>query len=214
MLIRRSIEYEITPQTVDVGETWLTMRLKNLRDVDLTNLDVRLNSLDTLGLEVRHGSTFVPRLKPQEETILYFKIAAFLTTPVYISLEGYEGEKLFYWESPNMRIAITTDKAELISLFAERKPHMVVGDTISTQTVLRSKQPSQGLRIETWTEAPDGTIDELEIFTTDKMDPDEFKEYTTEFSPTMTGIYRVHAELFDGPRRVDHKIDYVLVEEA
>lgn len=212
--IRKNVEFELTPEIVNIGETWLTLRIKNTSDTTLRNLDVRMNSLDTLGLEVRDSSKYIPLLLPNEETTLYFRANVFFSTPVYVSLTGYRGEELMYLETPVMTIKITTQLAEIISLFATREPEPVIGDTIKCVTNIHAKDFVDDLELEVWIEAPDGGIEEVEVISIDKMGPDEINDYFSEFIPELTGIYTVRAQLFRGIKRLSSRTDYVLVKET
>ena len=40
-------EYELTPETLEKGTHWLTLRLKNKEDDDLQYLDVKMHSIDS-----------------------------------------------------------------------------------------------------------------------------------------------------------------------
>ena len=42
------IEYELGPETLEKGEQWLTLWLKNEGDDKLHNLDIKMHSTDSL----------------------------------------------------------------------------------------------------------------------------------------------------------------------
>ena len=64
MRIKFPIQYELEPQSVDTGTSWVVLTLKNIGPEKLTNLDVRLHSMDTYNLgdrdlliiDARHGA--------------------------------------------------------------------------------------------------------------------------------------------------------------
>ena len=46
--VKHPIEYELTPDAVERGNHWLTVRIKNTGDNDLQNLNVKMHSLDSI----------------------------------------------------------------------------------------------------------------------------------------------------------------------
>ncbi|MFP4403378.1 MAG: hypothetical protein ACLFPJ_03445 [Candidatus Woesearchaeota archaeon] len=211
--IRKGVEFEITPEVVDPGERWLTLTLKNISQNTLKNLDIHLNSVDTLGLEIRDFAKYIPLLLPDDEVNLYFRINVHFSTQVYVSMVGNKDDELFYWETPDMLINVSTQVAEIISLFATRNPRSIIGDTIKCDVLISAKEATEDLDLETWIEAPDGEIEEVELISLDTLAPNELKERTFEFIPKMKGIYTVKAQLFRGIRRLSSKTDYVYIKE-
>ncbi len=103
-------EYELNPESVEKGSRWLTLRLKNVGDKELEQLDVRLHSADTSLLSVTSTGEYVYSLKPNEQTILSFQVLGGTlfegTTEVYAYVVGRKQGQFFSWESPwlNMRV--------------------------------------------------------------------------------------------------------------
>jgi hypothetical protein len=63
MATRHPIEYKVSPDQIDRGVHWLTLRLKNLGDDSLTELGVRLHSMDDYSIAVAgEGTTSIPWL--------------------------------------------------------------------------------------------------------------------------------------------------------
>ncbi|MFW6282461.1 MAG: hypothetical protein ACOC1P_00205 [Minisyncoccales bacterium] len=211
--IRKGIEFELTPEVVDIGERWVTLTIKNKSQETLRNLDIHLNSIDTLGLDVRDSAKYVPILLPDEKINLFFRANIFFSTRVYVSMTGYRNEELFYWETPDMLVKISTQMAEIISMFATTTPQPIIGDTIKCVARISVKDHVDDLDLETWIEAPDGEIEEVEIISLDEAGPGEIKEYISEFTPKIKGVYIVRSQLFKGIKRLSSKTDYVYVEE-
>lgn len=210
---KRDIAYEITPQSVDVGQRWITVRIQNKSDKTMTNLDVRLNSQDTFGLEVIEPYRFVPVLNSGEEQYFYFRISASLTTGVYLSIVGEKNSLPFYWEMPTQYIRISEEPAELLSLFAVSEPRVILGTTITCEAAVKSFTPTKDLIVDVWTEGPDGLIEDLDSIKTGDLEAGQTKVFSTQFKPDKTGVYTVHAELYDGVRRLGKQIDYVTIIE-
>ena len=68
------IEYELDPGTLEKGIQWITLRLKNVWDVSLHNLDIKMHSTDSLQISFRSPSDYIYRLTPIEETYLHFQV--------------------------------------------------------------------------------------------------------------------------------------------
>jgi hypothetical protein len=70
-MIRRKypFEYEPSPQTIEKGTRWLTLRLKNIRDDSLHDMDINMHSTDSLQISLRKSSNHIFRLRPDEESI-------------------------------------------------------------------------------------------------------------------------------------------------
>ncbi len=211
--IRKDIEFELTPEVVDVGERWVTLTLKNVSQIALRNLDIHLNSVDTLGLEVKDSPRYISLLLPDDEINLYFRVNVHFSTRVYISMTGHRDDELFYWETPTILLKVSTQVAEIISFFATRAPQPIIGNTLKCVALLSARDHVEDLDLETWIEAPDGEIEEVEVISLGKLDPDELKEHVSEFVPETKGIYTVRAQLFKGIKRLSSKTDYVYVEE-
>jgi hypothetical protein len=52
--VKHPIEYELTPDAVERGSHWLTVRIKNTGDNDLQNLNVKMHSLDSIHISFRN----------------------------------------------------------------------------------------------------------------------------------------------------------------
>ena len=99
------IEYELDPTSIDRGSNWLTLRLKNTSRDTLRGVDVQLHSLDTSYLTV-YGAwygfgagQYLKELKPNEEKELTFRVNAYGSADVYITVLSREDKNLFWWES-------------------------------------------------------------------------------------------------------------------
>jgi hypothetical protein len=51
--VKHPIEYKLTPDAVERGSHWLTVRIKNTGDNDLQNLNVKMHSLDSIHISFR-----------------------------------------------------------------------------------------------------------------------------------------------------------------
>ena len=70
--VKYPIEYELEPDTLEIGIQWIKLRLKNVGDISLHNLDIKMHSTDSLQISFRSSSDYVYHLTPKEETYLHF----------------------------------------------------------------------------------------------------------------------------------------------
>ena len=65
--VKHPIEYELTPDAVERGSHWLTVRIKNTGDNDLQNLNVKMHSLDSLHISFHNPNDYILFLRSGEE---------------------------------------------------------------------------------------------------------------------------------------------------
>lgn len=211
MPIREPMEYELKPQTVDQGLTWVNLSLTNVGTKDLRHLDIRLNTLDTYSVEVHDNSTYLDVLRVDEEKQIPFQITAQRRGRVYATVDGWQDGDRFHWESPSLLIRLGSDVAEIESFFAMTPPSPVLGEPVTCEVTLRGVGVSRNLVVEFWAETPSGKNLSLDKQGTDLLPMGETETYTVEFTPEEEGIYILHAYLFDAGQRIDHQTDAVSV---
>jgi hypothetical protein len=211
MTTKFPIRYSLVPKTVDEGQRWITVRLQNLSAEDLTNLEVRLNSIDTWSIYVHGQGDFIPVLRPKEEQEVHFQISANASGRVYITIDGERIEDAFHWESPDISIRVGKPVAELVSLFALSQPRVILGEPITFQATVRGLAPSRNLVIEFWVDTPTGESKSLAKEGLGHLSAREVVQPTVEITPEEEGIYVLHTYLYDGPRRIGHEIEYLSV---
>ena len=87
------IEYELNPTEIEKGTNWVTLKLKNIGNVTLNDLDVQLHSGDTYNLTV-YGTWWIgagqhiAELGPNKESQLVFRVNAIGSADVYATLKG------------------------------------------------------------------------------------------------------------------------------
>jgi hypothetical protein len=81
-------QYELSPQTLEKGMHWLTLRLKNEGNDILRDLDIMLHCRDSLLISFRDPHDFIAVLRPDEEKSLFFQVDASGTTDLYVSING------------------------------------------------------------------------------------------------------------------------------
>lgn len=214
MAVKFPIEYEIRPKLVDVGSRWLTLTLKNVSTMTLTELDVRLNSLDSYNLYVFGPGSYVAELKPNEITSLHYNVSAIRSTSVYISVDGKKDGTSFTWESPLIYIDVDIEAARLVSLFAMTEPYPPIGETIRCEATIRGISENQGLSLEFWANSPSGDFEKVGTIETKSIAPEEVVTYSMEFEPKEEGLHSIYAYLFDDGKRIGREIEVVHVRKA
>lgn len=214
MPIRYPVEYEINPKFVEPGWRWLTCTLKNVGSQGLTGLEIKANSVDDYGVRVLGTGGFVPELRPGEQHVYPFQVAANQSASLYVSLDGRQDGAPFHWESPSVLVSVGKEAAELLSLFAMSEPYAPVGEKVRCEASLRGLSKSQGLRLEFWVDTPEGEFEALGEVETKRLEAGEEAVYAAEFLPEEEGLYTIYAYLFDGIRRIGRQTENVYVRET
>ena len=110
---RYPLEYELIPDILEKSTQWLTLRLKNVGDDSLHNLDIKMHSTDTLQISFNSSSGYIHRLTPDEEQHLNFQVNVHGTTALYISIRYFKEGGSFHWDSPWIREEVLGEVAEL-----------------------------------------------------------------------------------------------------
>lgn len=69
------------------------------------------------------------------------------------------------------------------------------------------------LELEFWAETPIDRFEELAALKTKPIDSGEIAKYSAEITPENEGLYKIHAYLHDGHRRIYHKTDTIYVKK-
>lgn len=211
MPIRHPIQYKLSPQQIDQGSHWIIIRLKNIGRKVLNNLDVNLNSLDSLSITVETNNKSVVELRPDDQEELSFKINAHASKDVYISISGLKEGKLFYWESPHIRISIGSEVAKIKNMFVMSEPYPTMGGKLEIETILKGKRQNQkSLRLEIWAQNPKGKFKELAEIKPKMLSKGEEIAFSTEIIPKVSGEYIIHSYLFQDDKRIGHEIDKIV----
>ncbi len=211
------IEYELNPTSIDKGNSWLTLKLKNTSNDTLRGIDVQLHSLDTYYLTVYgawsgFGSGhYVKELQPNEEVELVFRINASGSADVYATIMAREDVNYFWWESGETHIYVREEKAELERLLVLSHPYTQIGKTLSAEATVKGLSKVTGLKLVFWVEPPSGKSEKQATTEIKELSPGEEARYTAEFTPKETGDYKIYAYLYDGWQRIGHKTNTIYV---
>jgi hypothetical protein len=216
--IKYPIEYELEPAEIDKGSNWVTLKLKNIGNETLNKLDVQLHSMDTdllsvMGSWLLGTGVYVEELRPNEEAKVVFRVNATGSVNVYAAVKGRKDGEIFWWESGFIHVYVSDEKAYLESLVVLSNPYTSIGKTISAEATVKGLRKNGGLKLEFWVETPSGKNELQATIEIKDLPVGEEARYTTEFTPKETGRYAVYAYLYDGWRRIDHKMDFIYAQK-
>ncbi|MGB6671377.1 MAG: hypothetical protein WBE34_02995 [Candidatus Nitrosopolaris sp.] len=206
------IEYELSPDILEKGTQWLTLRLKNAGDDSLHNLDIKIHSTDTLQISFRNPSDYIYRLQPDEEKFSNFQVDAHGTTALYISIRYFKEGGSFHWDSPWIREQVIGNVAELEGILVSNS-YGAIGKELEIEATVKGLDDSEGLRLVFWTDTPSGKYEELAEIKTKKLSRGEEVSYTANITPKEKGYYTVYANLYDNSQRIGRDSDTIWVEK-
>src|SRR5215475_7412360 len=120
------IEYDLSPDTLENGAHWLTLRLQNKGDENLQNLNIKMHSLDSFHISFRNPSDYIYLLKPNEEKYLNFQVDANVTSHLYVSIHGRkDGGGHFHWDSPLLKEVVLGDDVEIETILVSNPYYTV-----------------------------------------------------------------------------------------
>jgi hypothetical protein len=201
----------LKPEIMESGTHWVSIHLKNSKKKPLMNLDVRLISNDSLRIRTVDRGGYLNMLNPGEERVVPVQIEANQGGWVYLHVEYWLDDELFYWESPNVWIKVRRDPARIMTLFSIMGSQLQPGEAAPIEATLVANLPTESLRLDFWVEAADGRFESFHSLDVDPMDAGEVKKIKTEFTPDEKGLYSVYAYLYKENRRLDRKIEHIRV---
>ena len=214
MALNPPFEYSISPERIEPGTSWVSLNLKNTGRKPMMNLDVRLISNDPLRIRSLDRGGYINMLNPGEERVVPVQIEANQGAWVYLHVEYWLDDALFYWESPNVWIKVRRDPARIMTLFSIEGPQIDIGEEVLIEATVVANLPSEDLKMDFWVETASGKFETFNTEDIDSMEADEIRTITTEFIPDESGLYSIYAYLFDEDHRLDRMIEQLRVVES
>ena len=211
--VKYPIEYRLTPSEIETGMGSIASTIKNIGMENLSNLDIRLNSLDPYGIFVYETPRSLEDLKRKERKVTVSRVLAKRTSRLYLSIDGNKNGEDFSWESGYVKIKVGKEAAELVGVFSLADPYPPVGRLIRFEAVLKGLDESENLRLEFWADDPAGEFKETDVLETKKILPGEETRYAAGLTPQREGLYTIHAYLYDKNRQIGHESTRVWIEE-
>ena len=217
---KHPFEYILTPRVMEKGTNWIKLKLKNIGQKPLKNLDVKLHSLDTSNLSI-YGAwwfgagQFIEELSPNKSIELVFQINIVNPADVYVTIKGhgYEDGNYWWWESGRTNIRIGDEKAELLGLFVLSTPIISIGTNIVAEAIIKSLIESDQLSLQFWVDTPSGRSEDLVRVALKNLTIGEESRYTVEIAPNETGFYNICAYLYDGWEKIGSKFETIYVQK-
>ena len=208
-MVKPPFEYELTPETLEKGIHWLTLRLKNKGDDDLQYLDVKIHPIDSLHISFRNHNDYIFRLRPEEERHLDFQVEANGTSHLYISVHGRRNGDKFHWDSPLLREEVLGNPAEIEYISVTNGD---IGGEIEAEAIVKGMRDSEGLKLVFWIDTPSGKYEEIQEIKTRKLSKGEEASYEAKIKPKEEGFYTIYANLYDDHGPIDRDYDIIWVE--
>jgi hypothetical protein len=205
-MIKQPIRYELTPQSVEEGMRWLVLTVENVGDQELTNLDVRLNSLDTYSVRVQSTGKHLDELLPNVVQEIPVQVLASARARLYISVSGWKAMRLFHWESGEIVLKVSPETAVLANLSVISESYPQAGNPLGCEATVEWFAESDGVSLEMGVSKPDGTFAELIDRQVEELSPGDSAVYAADLRPEMAGQYTVYAYLTEGGRRIDRQV--------
>lgn len=216
MAVKEDMEYSIRPEAVDTGLNTFYLKVKNKGKEKINDAVVRLNTLDAYALNISGTGEKVRSLEPGKEKEFKFQAWANSTGAAFASIDGVSGKdgKKIHRESFAFTLKAGRDTARIFSLFALSYPYSPIDKKLKCEAAIEAMAESRGLSLEFWLEPPAGQNTMLGSVKMKDMKKREMVSYSAEFTPENEGIHAVHAYLYEGARRIGHKMIYVHVKEG
>lgn len=211
MALNPPFEYSISPERIAPGTRWVSVHLKNTGRKPMMNMDVRLISNDPLRIRALDRGGYINMLNPGEERVVPVQIEANQGAWVYLHVEYWLDDEMFYWESPNVWIKVRRDPARIMTLFSIEGPQVKLGEEVPVEATLVADLPVEDLRMDFWIETASGKFESFSTIKVEPMDADEVRTVTTQFTPDEEGLYSIYAYLFAGNQRLDRMIEQLRV---
>jgi len=199
-------EIAVTPEEVDRGRHWITVRLTNIATEKMNDVSATLYTYNSYNVDVLPSGSFhyVREVKPQETNVMNFHIFANHSGRVYLHVTGYRGGNLVSWYSPDHEIRIAEDPAEIQTFFVNR-PYWAYEETIETETVVKAHEDVRDLRLEVAATPPSKNHTLMDVIDIDFIAKGGTKRYVSEIFAIEEGTYLLRARLFHEKKLVSSK---------
>ena len=214
---KRNFPFEatVTPEVIDRGRHWITVRLKNVSTERFVDVSATLYAYDAYEVDVLPGGSFhfVEELAPQDTKVLNFHINANHTGWVYLDVTAYSDGAYVSWYSPYYDIRVTEDPAE-IQLFFVNRPYWVIHDMIKTETVVHAHRDVSDLRLEVSVTTPSKAFTLIDATDIDYIAKHRTKRFESTYLALEEGLYNLTARLFHEQKLISTKLTTFYVKPS
>jgi len=205
---RRKYPFEatVTPEVLDRGRHWITVRLRNVSTERVVDVSATLYTYNSYDLDVLPSGSFhfVKELAPQDTAALNFHVFANHTGWVYLHVTAYRDGAFVSWYSPYYEVRLTEDPAEIQTFFANR-PYWAYEETIETETVMHAHRDVSDLRLEIAAIPPSRSHTLMDVIDIDFIAEGSTKRFVSELYASEEGTYLLTARLFHEQKLISSK---------
>ena len=202
-----SFEATVTPEVLERGRHWITVRLRNLSMERLVDVSATLYTYNTHDLDVLSSGSFhfVKELRPNDTAALNFHVFANHTGWVYLHVTAYRDGAFVSWYSPHHEVRLIEDPVEIRTFFVNR-PYWALEETIETETVVHAHRNVSDLRLEIAATPPLKSHTLMDVIDIDFITEGGTKRFVSELYASEEGMYHLTARLFHEQKLISSKL--------
>jgi hypothetical protein len=204
---KHPIEATITPEVLERGRHWITVRLRNVSSDPLVDVSATLYTYNSHDLDVLESGSFhfVKELAPHDTAALNFHVFANHTGWVYLHVTAYRDGAFVNWYSPYYEVRLVEDPAEIQTFFVNR-PYWAYEETIETETVVHAHRDVSDLRLEIAASPPSKSHTLMDVVDIDFIAEGGTKRFVSELYASEEGMYHLTARLFHEQKLISSKL--------
>jgi hypothetical protein len=202
-----SFEATVTPEVLERGRHWITVRLRNLSMERLVDVSATLYTFHTHDIDVLPSGSFhfVKELRPNDTAALNFHVFANHTGWVYLHIKAYRNGDYVSWYSPYYEVRLIEDPAEIRTFFVNR-PYWAYEETIETETVVHARRGVPNLRLEIAATPPSKSHTLMDVIDIDFITEGGTKRFVSELYASEEGMYHLTARLFHEQKLISTRL--------
>ena len=203
---KHPIEATITPEVLERGRHWITVRLRNVSTEVLVDVSATLYTYNSHDLDVLESGSFhfVQELRPLDTAALNFHVFANHTGWVYLHVTAYRDGAFVSWYSPYYEVRLVEDPAEIQTFFVNR-PYWAYEETIQTETVVYAHRDVRNLRLEIAATPPSKAHTLMDVLDIDFIAGGGTERFASELYASEEGMFHLTARLFHEQKLISSK---------
>ena len=204
---KHPFEATVTPEVLERGRHWITVRLRNVSTERLVDVSATLYTYNSHDLDVLSSGSFhfVQELSPHDMAALNFHVFANHTGWVYLHVTAYRDGAFVNWYSPYYEVRLIEDPAEIQTFFVNR-PYWAPEETIETETVVHALRDVPDLRLEIAAIPPSKSHTLMDVIDIDFIAEGGTKRFVSELYASEEGMYHLTARLFYEQKLISSKL--------
>jgi hypothetical protein len=203
---KHPFEATVTPEVLDRGRHWITVKLRNASTERLVDVSATLYTFNSHDLDVLSSGSFhfVQELHPNGMAALNFHVFANHTGWVYLHVTAYRDGAFVNWYSPYYEVRLVEDPAEIQTFFVNR-PYWAYEETIETETVVYAHRDVRNLRLEIAATPPSKSHTLMDVLDIDFIAKGGTKRFVSELYASEEGMFHLTSRLFHEQKLISSK---------